>query len=181
MVAAAPHARERLRFSYLTNEGVSSQRHAEPVHLVALGRRWYLLAHDLDRDDWRVFRMDRITRALATGARFTPRTPPGGDATEYVTRKMYDSAPTYRASVTVQLPVEVARARLGDSAGELRPAGTSSCHWVSGEDTIEYLAFRLTLLACDFTVHGPPPLVDHLRVVAARITRSIGAGSWTET
>jgi predicted DNA-binding transcriptional regulator YafY len=181
VVAAATHSCERLRFSYLTNEGVSSQRHVEPTRLVALGRRWYLLAHDLDRVDWRIFRMDRITRALATGARSTPRTPPGGDATEYVTQRMYDSAPTYRASATLRLPVDVARARLGDLAGDLRPTGPSSCHWDSTEDTLDYLAFRLTLLACDFTVHGPAPLVEHLHAVAARITRSIDAGSRTET
>ncbi|MEU7479148.1 YafY family protein [Lentzea sp. NPDC042327] len=181
VVAAAAHACERLRFSYVSTEGVTSKRHVEPTRLVALGRRWYLLAHDLDRADWRVFRLDRITSALATGARSTPRTAPGGDAVEYVAQRMYDSVPVHRASATLRLPVEVARARLGDAAGELRALDAASCRWESGEDTVEYLAFRLTLLDCDFTVHGPGALVDHLRRVAARITHSIGAGSRTET
>ncbi|ANZ38066.1 transcriptional regulator [Lentzea guizhouensis] len=181
VVAAATHAYERLRFSYVSNEGVVSRRHVEPTRLVALDRRWYLLAHDLDREDWRIFRLDRVSSALATGARFAPREAPGGDAVAYVTQKMYDSAPTYRAHATLRLPVEVARARLADFAGDLTALNAASCRWESGEDTVEYLAFRLTLLACDFTVHGPEPLVDHLRTVAMRISHSIDAGSWTET
>ncbi|SER23605.1 Predicted DNA-binding transcriptional regulator YafY, contains an HTH and WYL domains [Lentzea xinjiangensis] len=174
VIAAAVSARERVRFAYVTNENVVAKRHVEPVRLVALGRRWYLLAHDVDRDDWRIFRLDRISSALATGTRFPPRVPPGGDATEYVTQKMYDTAPTYRARATLRLPVELARARLADFVGDLTALDDGSCSWHSVEDTIEYLAFRLTLLGCEFTVHGPVELVDHLRELGQRIGRSVG-------
>lgn len=173
LVAAATHTHERIRFTYTTNENTTSTRHTEPHQLVALGRRWYLLAHDIDRNDWRIFRLDRITDTHPTGARFTPRTPPGGNATDYVTSKMYDLAPTYRAHATLQLPTDLARTRLADFAGTLTPLDASSCTWHSTEDTIDYLAFRLTLLNCDFTVHAPPELVDHMRVLGTRITRSI--------
>lgn len=173
VIAGAVTARERVRFGYVTNENVVSKRHVEPVQLVALGRRWYLLAFDVERDDWRIFRLDRISSALATGARCTPRTPPGGDATEYVTQKMYDSAPTCRAHATLRLPVELARARLADFAGELTALDDASCTWHSVEDTIEYLAFRLTLLGCEFVVHGPGELVEHLRGLGDRISRSV--------
>lgn len=174
VIAGAVTARERVRFGYVTNESVVSKRHVEPVQLVALGRRWYLLAFDVERDDWRIFRLDRVSSALATGARFTPRVPPGGDATEYVTQKMYDSAPTYRAHATLRLPVELARARLADFAGDLTALDDVSCTWHSVEDTIDYLAFRLTLLGCEFRVHGPDELVEHLRGLGARISRSVG-------
>lgn len=173
VVAGAVHGRERVRFAYVTNEGVVSKRHVEPVQLVALGRRWYLLAFDVERDDWRIFRLDRISEALATGARFSPRLPPGGDAAEYVKQKMYDTAPVYRARATLRLPVELARARLADFAGDLIAVDDGSCTWHSVEDTVDYLAFRLTLLGCDFTVHGPPELVEHLRGLGDRITRSV--------
>ncbi|MFS8096216.1 YafY family transcriptional regulator [Lentzea alba] len=174
VIAGAAVGCERVRFAYVTNEAAVSRRHVEPVQLVALGRRWYLLAFDLERNDWRIFRLDRISDALATGARFAPRVPPGGDAAEYVKQKMYDSAPTYRARATLQLPVEVARARLADFAGDLEAVDAGSCSWHSTEDTIEYLAFRLTLLGCEFTVHEPPALVEHLRGLGERITRSVG-------
>jgi predicted DNA-binding transcriptional regulator YafY len=173
IIAGAVQARERVRFAYVTQEGVASKRHVEPVQLVALGRRWYLLAFDVERDDWRIFRLDRVSAAVATGARFAARVAPGGDATEYVTRKMYETAPTYRARATLRLPVEVARARLADFAGDLSALDDDSCTWHSVEDTVDYLAFRLTLLGCDFTVQGPPELVEHLRVMGERITRSV--------
>jgi predicted DNA-binding transcriptional regulator YafY len=174
LVAGAVAARERVRFTYVTNENVVSKRHVEPIQLVALGRRWYLLAFDVERDDWRIFRLDRVSGALATGARFAPRLPPGGDATEFVTRKMYDSAPTFRARATLRLPIELARARLADFAGELTADGDGSCSWHSVEDTVDYLAFRLTSLGCDFVVHGPAELVEHLRGLGERISRAVG-------
>ncbi|MDX8031086.1 WYL domain-containing protein [Lentzea sp. BCCO 10_0856] len=173
VIAGAVTARERVRFGYVTQENVVSKRHVEPVQLVALGRRWYLLAFDVERDDWRIFRLDRISAALATGARFTPRVPPGGDATGYVTQRMYDTAPTYRARATLRLPVELARARLADFAGELTAIDDASCGWHSVEDTVDYLAFRLTLLGCEFVVHGPVELVEHMRGLGERISRSV--------
>jgi predicted DNA-binding transcriptional regulator YafY len=173
IIAGAVQARERVRFAYVAQEGVASKRHVEPVQLVALGRRWYLLAFDVERDDWRIFRLDRVSAAVATGARFAARVAPGGDAAEYVTRKMYETAPTYRARATLRLPVEVARARLADFAGDLSALDDDSCTWHSVEDTVDYLAFRLTLLGCDFTVQGPPELVEHLRVLGERINRSV--------
>jgi predicted DNA-binding transcriptional regulator YafY len=173
VLAGAAHARERVRFAYVAQENVVSKRHVEPVQLVALGRRWYLLAFDVERNDWRIFRLDRISSALATGARFPPRVPPGGDAAEYVTQRMYDSAPTYRARATLRLPVDLARARLADFAGDLTAIDDDSCAWHSVEDTIDYLAFRLTLLGCDFTLHGPDVLVEHLRGLGDRISRSV--------
>ena len=36
------------------------------------------------REDWRTFRVDRLTRPAATGVRFTPRTLPASDAAAYV-------------------------------------------------------------------------------------------------
>lgn len=67
-------------------EGSDTRRRVEPHRLVTAGRRWYLVAWDRDRDDWRTFRIDRLARPWATGGRFTPREIPGGDAAAYVAR-----------------------------------------------------------------------------------------------
>ncbi|MET9224871.1 YafY family protein [Lentzea sp. NPDC003310] len=174
VLSGAVAGRERVRFAYVAQENVVSKRHVEPVQLVALGRRWYLLGFDLERDDWRVFRLDRVSGAVATGARFAARVPPGGDAAEFVTQKMYDSAPTFRARATLRLPVDLARARLADFAGELTAVDDGSCSWHSVEDTVEYLGIRLTLLGCEFVVHGPDELVEHMRGVGERIGRAVG-------
>lgn len=173
VLAGAIAARERVRFAYVANENVVSKRHVEPVQLVALGRRWYLLAFDVERDDWRTFRLDRVSSAVATGARFAPRVPPGGDAVAFVTQQMYDTAPTFQARAILRLPVELARARLGDFAGELIAVEDGSCSWRSPEDTVEYLGFRLTSLGCEFVVEGPEQLVVHLRRLGERIGRAV--------
>jgi len=87
-VAAAAHNHELLRFDYVGRAQEASVRHVEPHTLVHSGHRWYLLAWDLDRDDWRTFRIDRIQPRLATHKRFAPRDAPAGGAAEYVTRNV---------------------------------------------------------------------------------------------
>ncbi len=77
---------ERLRFEYRGHDGATSRRSVEPHRLVCTERRWYLVARDLDRDDWRTFRVDRITPGPPYGPRFVPRTPPADDRAAYVSR-----------------------------------------------------------------------------------------------
>ena len=84
LVAATVRKKEKLRFRYSDNEGRVTERHIEPVRLVHTGRRWYLVAFDLDRDDWRTFRLDRVSEPLATGLRAASR--PGPDPVELVQR-----------------------------------------------------------------------------------------------
>jgi predicted DNA-binding transcriptional regulator YafY len=171
VLAGAAAADERVRFTYRDNDGATTRRLAEPHRLVAVGRRWYLLAYDNDRNDWRTFRIDRITQAATIGIRVAARKPPD-DATAFVTTRLYDLAPTFRAVATLALPVNQAAARLGDHTGTLRAAGETTCEWHSPEDTLEWLAIRLVLLGCEVTVHEPPELVAYLGVVAARLSRS---------
>lgn len=86
VLAAACRDQELARFDYRAGEGSNTRRLVEPHRLVTAGRRWYLVAWDRDRDDWRSFRLDRLARPSATGGRFTPREIPGGDAAAYVAR-----------------------------------------------------------------------------------------------
>lgn len=83
-VASAVRAHERLRFDYTKHGGGEDVRHVEPQRLVSWGPLWYLLAWDLDRDDWRIFRVDRIVPRAPTGARFRPRAIPEDQVIEYV-------------------------------------------------------------------------------------------------
>lgn len=69
---------ERVRFSYTARDGASTDRTVEPHRLVAQDRRWYLVAYDLERQDWRTFRVDRLSRPEPTGARFRHREIPAG-------------------------------------------------------------------------------------------------------
>jgi predicted DNA-binding transcriptional regulator YafY len=169
LLAAAVVNRERVRFTYVTGDGAEGRRVVEPYRLVSAGRRWYLVGFDTGRNDWRIYRMDRLSEPFATGARFTPRELPERDPGAFVTAKLYSSAPTYRTVATLDLPT--APAHLG---GESTPLGDGRCRWESAADTVEWLAFRLLTLDCEFEVHEPPELVDHLRTVAGRARRAAG-------
>src|SRR6516225_7448755 len=76
LIALACQQGERVRFAYRDGAGQDSRRHVEPYRLVWSGRRWYLVARDLDKGEWRSFRLDRMTGARPTGARSRPADPP---------------------------------------------------------------------------------------------------------
>jgi predicted DNA-binding transcriptional regulator YafY len=161
---------ERLRFAY-----AEAKRLVEPNRLVAAGRRWYLLAFDIDRDDWRTFRVDRMSELWPTGARSAPRELPATDAAEYVTRKLYSLVPTYQAVATLHMSADEVTGKLGETAGEVVPLDEHTCRLRSHTDTLEWLAFRLTMLGCEFEVHEPPELSKYLHALGARVTRAAGA------
>lgn len=172
-VASASANRERMRFRYRGHDGAEGARHAEPFRLVASGGRWYLLAFDLDRDDWRTFRLDRMTDLRATGARARHRTLPTTSVADFLRAQAMSMAPTFRADVTIHAPLRQITALFGDHLGDgtLIDSG-DSCRWHSHSDTTEWLATRLLSLNTDFQVHGPPELAAHLDAMARRITRS---------
>ncbi|HEV7973162.1 YafY family protein [Amycolatopsis sp.] len=174
VLAAAITNRELARFGYRANDGVESKRLVEPHKLVSAGRRWYLVAYDNDRDDWRIFRADRIREPRPTGARVAPRELPAADAAAFVTSRMYSLVPTYSADVTLYLPATEVVGRLGDTPGDIEPIDERTCRVRSQTDTLEWLAFRLTMLGCEFEVHEPPELAEYLRALGARVTRAAG-------
>jgi predicted DNA-binding transcriptional regulator YafY len=167
LLAAAVANRERVRFTYRTRDGEVGRRLVEPFRLVSAQHRWYLVGFDTERADWRIYRVDRIEEPTATGARAASHVPPESDPAAFVTSKLYSSAPTYAAVATLHLPA--APEHLG---GQSTPTDDGRCRWESPADTVEWLAFRLLTLGCEFEVHEPPELVDHLRTVAARASRA---------
>ncbi|WKX69079.1 YafY family protein [Streptomyces sp. XD-27] len=172
-IAAAATGNERLRFGYRSGDGTESRRRVEPHRLVSTGRRWYLVAYDLDRDDWRTFRVDRIGEVFATGARFAPRELPAGGAAEFMTRSLSRLQPTHRLDVTFEAPASFVAARLPASLGTPEPVGERACRLrTTAADSLEWLALRLALVDCEFRVHEPQALVDHLRGLGARLGRA---------
>ncbi|MFD6247386.1 helix-turn-helix transcriptional regulator [Streptomyces roseolus] len=175
-LAGAVTGHERLRFGYRARAGEESKRLVEPYRLVSTGSRWYLVAYDLGREDWRTFRVDRVSDPLATGARFAPRELPEGDAGAYLVRSM---ARAYgEAEREVELDVEFA-APLEQVVAVL-PAhlvpvatGAGSCRLRARvTDSVDWLAVRLALAGLDFTVHAPAGLRDRLHVLATRLTNA---------
>jgi predicted DNA-binding transcriptional regulator YafY len=173
-LAALCRDRERLRFDYRDQGGASSVRVVEPYRLVSWGRRWYLVAWDVERHDWRTFRADRIQPRTPTGPRFAPREPPDADLAAYVSRRVSAAAWRYRARVTVHAPAEVIAERINPAVGTVEALDEHTCVLDTGADTIETLAVHLGLLGVDFTVTNPPELVEHVRMLSARYGRATG-------
>lgn len=166
--------REQLRFDYSSHGGEATVRRVEPHRLVNWGRRWYLVAFDLERQDWRTFRVDRVQPRIPTGPRFTPRElPEGGDVAAYVSRRVSAAAWRYRAAVVVHLPATALADRLTPAAGAVQPLDEETCLFETGADTVQTLAVHLSLLDADFVVQeGPPELLDYLDRLADRYRRA---------
>jgi len=175
VIAAACRDSERLRFGYRGRDGAASRRDVEPHSLVNVGRRWYLVAWDCGRRDWRTFRVDRLTRP-APGRRFTPRELPAKDAAAYVSQSLSAAPSRYEARLTLHAPAEEMRRRMPRHWGGVTPIDDATCEYRTGDDNLEWLAARLTMLSVDFEVHEPPELVEHLAVLGRRLGRA-GQGS----
>ncbi|MGW4032700.1 helix-turn-helix transcriptional regulator [Streptomyces sp. NPDC004838] len=177
-IAGAASGRERLRFGYEAGDGSPSKRLVEPYRLVSTGRRWYLVAYDMTREDWRTFRVDRVSEPFATGARFAPRELPTGSAAELLGATMSPRRrPEHELDVAFDAPAMFVAARLPGSLGPPVPTGESTCRLrVRSLDSLEWLALRLALVDCEFTVHGPEALVSYMGGLGARLTRSVGGG-----
>jgi predicted DNA-binding transcriptional regulator YafY len=172
-IAAACRDHERLRFDYRTHSGTASRRGVEPYRLVNDRRRWYLVAWDLDRDDWRTFRVDRVEPRVPTGPRFTPRPlPPDEEITARVARGIGEATWRYRARVIVHAPASHVRNRLPIQA-DVEPLSEDRCAFEPGSDHPEMLALYLGLLDADFEITDSPELEDALRKLAARYQRAV--------
>ncbi|MFF1378606.1 helix-turn-helix transcriptional regulator [Streptomyces sp. NPDC058308] len=175
VMASAAAGHERLRFAYRAGDGTQSRRLAEPYRLVSTGRRWYLVAYDIDREDWRTFRVDRVSEPFATGARFAPRALPNGDAAQFIRDSVWRGRPSYDLDVTFAAPAEFVTARMPSGVGPLVSLDDHRCRLrTTSTDSIEWLAVRLAVMDCDFTVHGPAELVACVREMGARLSRASG-------
>jgi predicted DNA-binding transcriptional regulator YafY len=172
VIAGACRESECLRFAYRSRDGSDTRREVEPHSLVNLGRRWYLVAWDRRRDDWRTFRVDRLDRPAATGATFTARKLPAKDAAAYVERSISGAPSRFEARVTVHAPATEIASRLPPYWGTFEPIDAHSCEYRAGDDDLGWLAMRIAMLGVDVEVHEPPELIEHLRALARRLRRA---------
>ena len=170
-IAATCRDRHRLRFDYRTHGGASSLRTVEPHRLVHTGRRWYLVAWDVDKRDWRSFRADRIEPRTPTGPRFAPRDPPA-DAAALVTRGVDAALMRHRARVTVHRPAREITQWLPDAVA-VEAVDERTCVVHAGADTPHLLAAHILTLDADFEVTGPPELLAALSTLADRCHKAV--------
>jgi predicted DNA-binding transcriptional regulator YafY len=172
-IATACRDHQRLRFDYRDNHGAETVRTGEPHRLVHTGRVWYLVAYDLDRGDWRTFRVDRLRPRVPTGPRFTPRDPPQ-DVAAYVSQSVASAPYRYQARILMHAPLDVVAARSSPTAGRLSADGADRCVLHAGANSLDELALYVALKGVDFEVLDPPELAAHVRALAGRLARAAG-------
>ncbi|MFJ7190402.1 helix-turn-helix transcriptional regulator [Streptomyces bacillaris] len=152
-------------------------RRVEPHHLVTWGRRWYLVAWDLDRADWRTFRADRITPRTPTGPRFTPREVPGGSVAAFITARFRGIDATGAAGAApggwpcrgeVILGLPAAEVLRHTREGVVEELGPDRCRLVLGSWSWLGLAAAIGRFDTDIEVVGPPELASAFRQLATR-------------
>ncbi|MFD2796897.1 helix-turn-helix transcriptional regulator [Promicromonospora vindobonensis] len=177
-VAAAIRGHERLRFGYTKPGGSEAARHTEPQRLVSWRPLWYLLAWDLDRDDWRVFRVDRMVAHPPTGARFRPRVIPEDKVVEYVVGRVSKGASTYRARVLVHAPAAEVAAKIFVPV-DIEVVDESTCRVELGSDDPNRIALWMAQLGADIEVIEGDELARAFDRLATRFRRAARGASAT--
>lgn len=172
-LARAVRERHQARFDYTARDGAASYRRVEPYRLIATGRRWYLMAFDLDRDDWRSFRLDRMTEVRASTFGFTPREAP--DAEEYI-RRSVRSGWDNEATVRLQCGLPEVEDYVG-RWGTLTAVDDGHCDLLVGSQNLDMMAWWLLRLPHDFEVLDNEELVAAYQRLATRTAQLAGARS----
>jgi predicted DNA-binding transcriptional regulator YafY len=177
-VAEACRRHERLRFDYTRHDGTATLRDVEPHSLVSFQRRWYLVAWDVERVDWRSFRVDRLRPRTPTGPRFPARPAPEGDVGAFLTRRLSSQSWPYRATVRLHASADELADRVWPGTGLLEPVDDHSCLLHVGADSPWALSWMITSVGAGFTVvDGPPELITEIRQLAEHCTASIPPAS----
>jgi predicted DNA-binding transcriptional regulator YafY len=172
-LTAACRDHELVRFDYEDRGKAASRRVAEPYGLVNWGRRWYLVAWDRDREDWRTFRVDRMTPRLPAGPKFAPRELPDEDLARYVSNRVSAAPWRITAHITVHAPAAVVAERIPSYVGSIQSVDAETCVLSSGNDNAEMFAGYLGMIGFDFTVTSPPELVEAVRKLGQRYAKAV--------
>ncbi len=171
-LARASRDRLRVRFGYVARAGETTQRIVEPYRMVTTGRRWYLLAFDVERDDWRTFRLDRMHEVAVTTWTYRVRQAP--DAKEFVARSVTQAPYRFVARVRFEAPAERVTEHISAAAGVVEPVDDTTCVLTAGADHLEHLAVHLASIGVEFIVLEPPELREVLAGLSERLRRAAG-------
>lgn len=168
ILAACCRDHDLARFGYVSGGGEATERRVEPHQLVSYGQRWYLVGYDLTREDWRTFRVDRLSDVRVLGDRFRPREIPGGSALELVRRGRANRPRQYEVAVRFAMPA----ARLEPMVsgwGEVEADGDAGCIWRIGADTLDWPLMLIAQSGVEVAVLHPPELGELVRETGRRM------------
>jgi predicted DNA-binding transcriptional regulator YafY len=164
---------EPVELDYAARAAEPTHRRVEPHRLVSLGNRWYLVAYDRDRQDWRSFRVDRISAPRLSGQRFRPRELPAEDAVAFVRAGIRSRPQRYAVRVRLAVDADTVTAYAGRWA-TVQPDGPASCVMTMPTDSLDWPLMVLAHLDAEFTVESPPELARLVASAADRFARAGG-------
>lgn len=174
VVSAAIADKRQLSFDYVKADGDASRRLVEPYRLVDTGRRWYLVAWDVDREDWRTFRADRIASLPVERKKYVPRPLPANDLADYVQRSVTRSPYRYDVVVRLHAPIGEVAAVVGPQLASLSDDGGNATLLRAGWDSLAQPAAHLAALDMDFEIISPEEFKDYARTMAGRLEKAAG-------
>ena len=170
-IAAACRDNLKLKLSYQDRTGKPTMRHLEPMRLAHTGRRWYLVAWDLDREDWRTFRVDRVQQVAAVGPSFVPRKFPG-DIVAYVSQSIRYSPSTHRVRLKLKGPYEALQKKIAPWCGRLGRLDDGHCSLEMSADSLEMLITLMVMTGVEFEMLDAHELKPQLRQVVERLAKA---------
>lgn len=170
-IAQACRDNVRARFDYESIGRVTSHRYVEPYRLVTLGRRWYLVAYDIDRGDWRTFRVDRITSPIPSRNSFSPRPLPANDVAHYVAERIRELRQTIEVEILFEAPIENVVEAIGPGTNITEVSGEGTRVRMLTE-SFEWPLVAIARVDAEFTAISPPEFLSYLQTLAARAARS---------
>ena len=174
-LALACRDSERVRFSYEDGRGERTERVAEPHALVVARRNWFLVCWDVRRDDWRTFRVDRMSRLFGTRLRFDPREVPGGGAAAYVAASVASLHRRVSMTVLLTMPLDEARTAFGPWGAQTSAMDATTTRWSVEGESIEHLFGALAWIPAgiEYKLEGEPALIEFVRRAAARAASAV--------
>ena len=167
--------RDRIRFHYVARDGVESERLVEPHSIVSSSRHWFLVAWDVNRSDWRTFRVDRLSGLFNTRVRGPERTLPAEDAAEFIQAAVASLDEVRQtADVVMDIPLDVMTARFGPWSDGATSAGPEATRWPIGGESFEAMIGALAWIEAgvDYRIEGNPEFAAFVRESATRMLRA---------
>ncbi|MDQ3038213.1 MAG: WYL domain-containing protein [Pseudomonadota bacterium] len=157
-----------LRFGYRSHAGDASQRHVQPVRLANYGRRWYLIAWDTDRADWRSFRVDRMDKAHVTGDTFVARAVPADVAVRLERGIAYEPFACH-LTLRLQGSVDELQAVLPVWCGVLEPETATHSLLRVGAESPESLLAQVLMIGKDAELVEGAAIAPEVQRVLSRM------------
>lgn len=182
VLATACRDSEIITFEYQgRHDEAPARRCVEPTGLVTIGNLWYLVGYDVEKADWRIYRLERLADPIPTGRRVPPRRLPAADPAAYVATKIATAPAKHRAIATVQASAETVRRRTSALPDRITPLGDQSCEVDLSDDSLPRIAQHLAAIAADYTLEADPDVLEHLRTMAYRALDASHSPSRSQT